>query len=94
MTYAVKEVARNVEDLLKSTESTSTSIREMEVATGQVQVNVVETSRLSEQVSKDAESGMESIQKTIAGIDKIKDSSRAASSVSGVVSALTSYWTS
>jgi methyl-accepting chemotaxis protein len=81
MTYAVKEVARNVEDLLKSTESTSTSIREMEVATGQVQVNVVETSRLSEQVSKDAESGMESIQKTIAGIDKIKDSSRTASSV-------------
>jgi methyl-accepting chemotaxis protein len=53
----------------------------MEVATNQVQVNVVETSRLSEQVSRDAESGMESIQKTIAGIDKIKDSSRTASGV-------------
>jgi methyl-accepting chemotaxis protein len=81
MTYAVKEVARNIEDLLRSTEATSSSIREMEVATTQVQYNVVETSRLSEQVSKDAESGMESIQKTIAGIDKIKDSSRTASSV-------------
>lgn len=81
MTYAVKEVARNIEDLLRSTEATSTSIREMEVATGQVQVNVVETSRLSEQVSKDSESGMESIQKTIIGIDKIKDSSRTAATV-------------
>jgi methyl-accepting chemotaxis protein len=81
MTYAVKEVARNIEDLLRSTEATSSSIRGMEVATTQVQFNVVETSRLSEQVSKDAESGMESIQKTIAGIDKIKDSSRTASSV-------------
>jgi len=81
MTFAVKEVARNIEDLLKSTEASSSSIHAMEVATNQVQVNVVETSRLSEQVSRDAESGMESIQKTIAGIDKIKDSSRTASGV-------------
>ena len=81
MTFAIKEVARNIEDLLRSTEASASSIRELELATGEVQVNVVETSRLSEQVSRDAESGMESIQKTIAGIDKIKDSSRTASSV-------------
>ncbi len=81
MTYAIKEVARNVEDLLRSTESTSASIREMDVANSQVETNAYETERLSEQVSKDAESGMESIQKTIAGIDKIKGSSRAASTV-------------
>lgn len=81
MTYSIKEVARNVEDLLKSAESTSASIREMDVANSQVETNAYETARLSEQVSKDAEIGMESIQKTIAGIDKIKDSSRAASAV-------------
>jgi methyl-accepting chemotaxis protein len=81
MATAVREVARNIEDLLRSTEASSSSIKEMELATSQVQVNVVETSRLSEQVSRDAESGMESIQKTIAGIDKIKDGSRTASSV-------------
>ena len=81
MTYSIKEVARNVEDLLKNTEATSSSIREMDIAIGQVETNAYETARLSEQVSKDAETGMESIQKTIVGIDRIKDSSRQASSV-------------
>jgi methyl-accepting chemotaxis protein len=80
-TYSIKEVARNVEDLLKSAELTSSSIREMDVAISQVETNAYETARLSEQVSKDAELGAESIQKTIVGIDKIKDSSRAASTV-------------
>jgi methyl-accepting chemotaxis protein len=80
-TYSIKEVARNVEDLLKSAELTSSSIREMDVAISQVETNAYETARLSEQVSKDAELGAESITKTIAGIDKIKDSSRAASTV-------------
>ncbi|MFO0594820.1 MAG: HAMP domain-containing methyl-accepting chemotaxis protein [Myxococcaceae bacterium] len=80
-TYSIKEVARNVEDLLKNIESTNSSIREMDVAIGQVETNAYETARLSEQVSKDAESGMESIQKTIVGIDRIKDSSKQASTV-------------
>lgn len=81
MTYAIRDVAKNVEGLLRTTESTTASIREMEAATNQVETNANETARLSEQVSRDAESGMESIQKTIAGIDKIKDSSKAASAV-------------
>lgn len=80
-TYSIKEVARNVEDLLKNTETTSSSIREMDIAIGQVETNAYETARLSEQVSKDAETGMESIQKTIVGIDRIKESSKTASSV-------------
>ncbi|MFT3714259.1 MAG: methyl-accepting chemotaxis protein [Archangium sp.] len=80
-TYSIKEVARNVEDLLKNTEATNSSIREMDVAIGQVETNAYETARLSEQVSKDAETGMESIQKTIVGIDRIKDSSKQASAV-------------
>ncbi len=81
MTYSTKEVARNIEDLLKSSEVTSSSIREMDVAISQVETNAYETARLSEQVSKDAETGAESIQKTMAGIDKIRDSSRTASTV-------------
>lgn len=80
-TYSIREVARNVEDLLKNTETTSSSMREMDIAISQVETNAYETARLSEQVSKDAETGMESIQKTIVGIDRIKDSSRTASSV-------------
>jgi methyl-accepting chemotaxis protein len=78
MTYSIKEVARNIDELLKSAEVASGSIREMDVAIGQVETNAYETARLSEQVSHDAESGMESIQKTIVGIDKIKEASRSA----------------
>ncbi len=81
MTYSIKEVARNIDDLLKSSEVASRSIQEMDVAIGQVESNAYETARLSEQVSHDSEKGMESIQKTIVGIDKIRDSSRAASTV-------------
>ncbi len=81
MTYSTKEVARNIDDLLKSAELTSSSIREMDIAISQVETNAYETARLSEQVSKDSETGMESIQKTIVGIDKIKDSSRSAGTV-------------
>ncbi len=81
MTYSIKEVAKNVDDLLQSTESTSHAIREMDVAISQVETNAYETARLSEQVSKDAETGAESLQKTLQGINKIKDSSATASRV-------------
>jgi methyl-accepting chemotaxis protein len=53
----------------------------MDIAISQVETNAYETARLSEQVSKDAETGAESSQKTIVGIDKIKVSSRSASTV-------------
>jgi methyl-accepting chemotaxis protein len=81
MTYSIKEVAKNVDDLLQSTEGTSVAIREMDVAISQVETNAYETARLSEQVSKDAETGAESLQKTLQGINKIKDSSATASRV-------------
>jgi methyl-accepting chemotaxis protein len=81
MTYSIKEVAKNVDDLLESTEGTSHAIREMDVAISQVETNAYETARLSEQVSKDAETGAESLQKTLQGINKIKDSSATASRV-------------
>jgi methyl-accepting chemotaxis protein len=81
MTSSVKQVAHSIEDLAKSTEGTSSAIREMDVAIGQVETNAYETARLSEQVTKDAETGMESIQKTIGGIDKIKDNSKGATLV-------------
>ena len=81
MTYSIKEVAKNVDDLLQSTEGTSHAIREMDVAISQVETNAYETARLSEQVSTDAETGAESLQKTLQGINKIKDSSATASRV-------------
>ena len=81
MTLSIKEVAKNIENLHASMEETSTSMREMDISITQVEMNANETAKLSEQVSNDAERGVESLQKTLAGIDKIKDSSRTASEV-------------
>ena len=81
MTTSIKEVARNIDDLLKVAGLTSSAMSEMDVAIGQVETNAYETARLSEQVSKDAEQGVESLQKTMAGIQRIKDSSESASGV-------------
>jgi methyl-accepting chemotaxis protein len=85
MTYSIKEVAKNIEDLSATTEETSSSMNEMDVSIGQVEANANETARLSEQAQRDAEVGTESIARTLAGIDKIKESSREAA---GVIEAL------
>ncbi len=53
----------------------------MDASIGQVETNANETARLSEQVSEDAQSGVESLQKTLSGIDRIKETSRTAAGV-------------
>ena len=81
MTYSIKEVAKNVEQLSSTAEQTSSSMSRMNVSIGQVESNANETARLSEQASRDAELGAESIGRTLAGIDKIKASSKEAAAV-------------
>ncbi|MGQ0507184.1 MAG: methyl-accepting chemotaxis protein [Myxococcaceae bacterium] len=81
MAFSIKEVAKNIEDLYTTSEETSSSMRGMDVSIGQVEMNANETAKLSEQVSNDAETGVLALQKTLAGIDKIKDTSRTASNV-------------
>jgi methyl-accepting chemotaxis protein len=53
----------------------------MDVSIGQVETNANETARLSEQVSAEAASGVQSLQKTLAGIDRIRESSELAARV-------------
>ena len=81
MTSSIKEVAQNIEALYASCEETSSSMSQMDVSIGQVETNANETARLSEQVSQDAATGVEALQKTLAGIHKIKDDSRTAARV-------------
>jgi methyl-accepting chemotaxis protein len=81
MTFSIKEVAKNIEDLSATTEETSSSMNEMDVSISQVETNANETAKLSEQAQKDAEGGADSISRTLAGIDKIKESSREAARV-------------
>ncbi len=81
MTYSIKEVAKNVEDLSATSEETSSSMTEMDVSISQVEMNANETAKLSEQATRDAELGTEALGRTLAGIDKIKASSREAAAV-------------
>ncbi len=75
MAYSIKEVARNVDELSLTAEETSSSMNEMDVSIDQVQSNANETAKLSEDVAIDAERGAEAILKTIAEINRIKDTS-------------------
>jgi methyl-accepting chemotaxis protein len=79
--HSILEVARAIEQLGASTEETSVSIRQMDISIGQVETNANETARLSEQVSADAATGVQALGKTLAGIDRIRDSSQQASRV-------------
>ncbi len=81
MTYSIKEVAQNAEDLSATAEETSSAMNQMDTSIGQVETNANETAKLSEQVSTDARTAGLALEKTIAGIDKIKDSSRTAADV-------------
>jgi len=81
MTFSIKQVAKNIEELSATAEETSSSMNEMDVSIGQVEMNANETARLSELVSQDAETGTKALQKTIVGIDKIKESSKEAATV-------------
>jgi methyl-accepting chemotaxis protein len=83
MTFSIKEVARNIEDLSTAAEETAASMNQMDVSISQVETNANETSRLSETVSTDAEMGVGAINRTIQGIDRIKDSSRIAADAIG-----------
>jgi methyl-accepting chemotaxis protein len=81
MTFSSKEVAKNIEELSTAAEETAASMNEMDVSISQVETNANETSKLSELVTRDAETGVGAINHTIKGIDKIKESSRVASEV-------------
>jgi methyl-accepting chemotaxis protein len=83
MTFSSKEVAKNIEELSTAAEETAASMNEMDVSISQVETNANETSKLSETVTKDAETGVAAINRTIEGIDKIKESSRVAAQVIG-----------
>ena len=75
MTRSIKEVARNVEDLSSTAEETSSSMNEMDISIHQVETNANETARLSEEVTRAAELGVDAINQTIEGINRIKHSS-------------------
>jgi methyl-accepting chemotaxis protein len=78
MTTRITEVARALGALHGSAEETSVSIQQMDISIGQVETNANETARLSENVLQDAATAGEALQTTLAGIERIRGSSREA----------------
>ena len=72
---SIAEVSSNVGRLTAAANETATSMLEIDSSIKQVEGNSRETTALSEKVQQDAERGRESVQKTIVGMNKIRESS-------------------
>ncbi|MBN2382406.1 HAMP domain-containing protein [bacterium] len=72
MTASITQVADNVHALSSAMQVTASSINEIDVSIKQVEENAKESSRVSKQVSRDAELGMGTVEKTIQGMNRIK----------------------
>jgi methyl-accepting chemotaxis protein len=78
ITRSIRDVARAVGELHRSADETSSTIQQMDLSIGQVETNANETARLSEQVVQDSATAGEALLKTVAGIDRMRGSSREA----------------
>ncbi|ABQ27440.1 methyl-accepting chemotaxis protein [Geotalea uraniireducens] len=76
MAASIKQVGNGVVSLLDASTTTASSVMEMDSSIKQVEKNAMETAAISDAVRKDAETGKEAVEATIAGINEIKRSSR------------------
>ncbi|MBI1822240.1 MAG: HAMP domain-containing protein [Nitrospirae bacterium] len=75
MNSAIKEVVQNIESLSGSAAQTMSSVQEINASVKEVENHAKDAASLSEKVTADAEQlGMTAIEKTINGMDKIKES--------------------
>ena len=75
MASAINQVAGNAGDLKETSEATSSTVAEMDVTIKQVEEHAQETARTTAEVTRDAKQGQASVEKTIDGINQIKNSS-------------------
>ncbi|KAK1548279.1 hypothetical protein Q3G72_025077 [Acer saccharum] len=81
MARSLGEIAHNIERLNDTILQTSTAVSNMTSNINDVERTSKETAELSEQVSADAEIGVLALQKTLQGIDNIKQASQSAAGV-------------
>lgn len=72
MAIANRQVAENAEALSNIAEETASSMMEMDASLKEVEFSTKETSKLSEKVGGDAQMGVQAVNSTIKGIDRIK----------------------
>jgi methyl-accepting chemotaxis protein len=75
MAVSIKQVGSNAASLMEAATLTASSVMEMDSSIKQVEKNVVETAAIAEDVRKDAETGRNAVEATIAGINEIRRAS-------------------
>ncbi len=76
MRMTLREVAKNVESLLKNADSASASMSELDASVQQVEKNARGGAELSANVMRDAERGRSAVSASKRGIDTIRDNTR------------------
>ncbi len=75
LSSSVKEVARSTDELSRAADDTLSAVEEITASIREVEGNTRESARLTERVVQEASSyGMGSIEKTLSGMERIKDS--------------------
>jgi methyl-accepting chemotaxis protein len=74
MVSSIQQVDRSVELLATLISDTAGSIREMEGSIRKVETNAASSQELSEQVTANAEMGMNSVESTVAGMERVRTS--------------------
>lgn len=75
MATAITQVANNADVLMQNSVATASTVAEMDANIKEVGEHARETAQATAEVKRDAEEGRVSVEKTIAGIHQIKDSS-------------------
>jgi methyl-accepting chemotaxis protein len=81
MTASIKQIGASVSSLIDASSVTASSVMEMDSAIRQVEKNAMDTTVISEEVRRDAETGRASVEATIRGMKEIKRSSGITSEV-------------
>jgi methyl-accepting chemotaxis protein len=81
MAASIKQIGNSVHNLIEASSVTASSVMEMDSAIHQVEKNAMDTSLISEEVRRDAETGRASVEATIRGMQEIKRSSGITSEV-------------
>lgn len=86
---AVKQISHSAAALMDSSTTTASSVSQMDSSIKEIERNSAETAAIATEVLKDAESGKESVEATIAGMDQIRSSSLITTEVINSLSAKT-----
>jgi methyl-accepting chemotaxis protein len=81
MAASFKQISGNILVLRESSDSTASSVAQMDVSIEQVEENARNIRLITEEVRTDAERGQQSVEATIGGIEEIRRASKAAGEV-------------